>query len=207
MNKRLLTLLALGLPTCFLLGFWSCPVFAQNTITFTAEVTVGVETVTPVLTWSTSPVASDCFASGDWFGSKGPFGTETLSPITNGATYNLMCEWLASESVTLSWTAPTQNTDGSPLTDLAGFNIKYGTTPGGPYPNEVSISNPSITTFVVSPLTSGNWFFVATAFNALGVESDFSNEALKILGTITVQESVGIVVNPKPNVPTGLDAQ
>ena len=29
-------------------------------------------------------------------------------------------------SATLSWTAPQQNTDGSPLTDLAGFEIRYG---------------------------------------------------------------------------------
>ena len=35
----------------------------------------------------------------------------------------------SSGTVTLSWTPPTQNVDGSYLTDLAGYNIYYGTHP------------------------------------------------------------------------------
>ena len=30
-------------------------------------------------------------------------------------------------SMSLSWTPPTQNTDGSALTDLAGYKLYYGT--------------------------------------------------------------------------------
>ncbi len=36
-------------------------------------------------------------------------------------------------SVTLNWTAPTQNEDGTTLTDLDGYKIYWGTTPGS-YP-------------------------------------------------------------------------
>lgn len=155
-----------------LLLFLSLPAIAQNTITFTAEITTGVETVTPVLTWNTVPLADDCIASGNWTGSKGPNGTETLAPITSGATYNITCEWFDA-TATLSWIAPTENTDGSPLTDLDGFKIYYGQTQGGPYGNIVDLNNETLTTFIVSPLASGNWFFVITAYNTIDTESNF----------------------------------
>ena len=193
MRKSLLVLIALLLPTFAV---------AQNTIIFTAETTTGVETVTPVLSWDTQPAANTCIASGDWIGNKGAFGIETLPPITSSATYNLSCEWF-DQAATLSWTAPTQNTDGTALTDLAGFKIKYGLSAGGPYPNEVDISDPLVTVHVISPLGVGVWFFVSTAYNAIGVESDNSNEAQKVIETMADVRSVGITVNPKPASPDG----
>jgi hypothetical protein len=192
LRASLLPLLLLALPS-----------YAQNTITFTAEVTSGVETVVPVLTWDTTPLADDCVASGDWTGSKGPSGTETLPAISSGATYNITCEWF-DDAATLTWTAPTQNTDGTPLTDLDGFKIKWGQTLGGPYPSEVDIADETATSAVIQPLASGNWFFVSTAYNALGVESDNSNEAMKNLGLVSVVDSIGITVNPKPATPENL---
>ena len=107
--------------------------------------------------------------------------------------------------MTLSWTAPTQNTDGSPLTDLDGYKIYYGQTQGGPYATVIDVSNEGVTSYIVAPLASGNWFFVATAYNALAVESVFSNEAMKNLGLISAVRSIGITVNPKPSPPLGLN--
>lgn len=175
------------------------PVSAQ-TVTFTADVTSGVEQVVPVLTWDTAPPADDCVASGDWTGSKGPSGTETLPPITSSATYNITCEWL-DVTATVTWTPPTQNTDGTAYTDPKGFKVYYGMSQGGPYDNVDDIPDPNATTHVISPLASGAWFFVATAYNQNDVESDVSNEASKILGLTTAEESVGITVNPKPAPP------
>jgi len=84
----------------------------------------------------------------------------------------------------LTWTAPTQNTDGTPLTDLAGFKIYLGTTQGGPYPVSVDIPDPLATTFTVPNLTEGTtYYFVSTAYNSAATvqESDFSNEATKLI--------------------------
>lgn len=81
-------------------------------------------------------------------------------------------------SVSLSWTAPTQNEDGTALVDLAGFKIYYGTSPGN-YTNQIRIDNASITTYMVDNLTPGTYFFSATAFNVSGIESRFSGEATK----------------------------
>lgn len=179
------------------------PVHAQNIISFTAEVTSGVETVIPVLTWDTTPLADSCTASGDWSGDKGPSGEETLPAITGSATYNISCDWLDASAV-LTWTAPTQNTDGTAYTDPKGFKIYYDMSQGGPYANVNDVPDPNATTHVVAPLIPGTWFFVATAYNQLDVESDVSGEVMKILGLSSETESVGITVNPKPNAPTGL---
>jgi len=71
----------------------------------------------------------------------------------------------------------------------------------------IEISNPAVTTFVVSPLTPGTWFFVSTAFNQNAVESNQSNEASKVVGSVGVSESVGITINPKPASPGNLTVQ
>ena len=90
----------------------------------------------------------------------------------------------AGEAV-LSWTAPTQNTDGSALTDLAGYKIYAGFVQGGPYGDvSITINNPTTTTFTVPGLTEGStYFFVTTAFNSANPvqESDFSNEVSKLI--------------------------
>lgn len=86
-----------------------------------------------------------------------------------------------SYSVTLSWTPPTQNADGSTLTNLAGYKIYYGISEGN-NPNVIIIDNPGIAAYVVENLTPATYFFAATAFNSNGIESEFSNIAIKIIG-------------------------
>ncbi len=103
-------------------------------------------------------------------------GTTTirLGPFT----IEVLAEGAATGAATLSWTAPTENDDGTPLTDLAGYRLYWGTTPGS-YPNSVTIDNPGVTTYVVENLVSGTYEFAATAFNTAGVESRLSNPATK----------------------------
>ncbi|MEQ9564088.1 MAG: putative Ig domain-containing protein [Woeseiaceae bacterium] len=81
-------------------------------------------------------------------------------------------------SVSLTWTAPTQNEDGTPLVDLAGYKIYYGVSQGD-YPNQIRVDNPGLTSYVVDNLSPDTYFFVSTAFNSSGVESNFSNIAVR----------------------------
>ncbi len=82
-------------------------------------------------------------------------------------------------SVTLNWTAPTQNEDGSDLTDLAGYVIYYGLQ-SGRYTEEISIDNPSVTTYIVNGLLADTtYYFAATAKNSTDEESRYSGEAAK----------------------------
>ena len=78
-------------------------------------------------------------------------------------------------TMSLNWQPPTQNEDGSPLLDLAGYVIHYGTA-SSDYGNEIRIENPGVTTYLVENLAPGTYYVAATSFNSDGVESDYSAE-------------------------------
>jgi hypothetical protein len=82
-------------------------------------------------------------------------------------------------TATLSWLPPTQNTDGSALTDLAGFKIYYGTASGN-YTEVITVDNPGISSYLVDSLPTGfTYYFVMTAMDASGMESEYSTEGSK----------------------------
>jgi hypothetical protein len=80
-------------------------------------------------------------------------------------------------SLRVEWTAPTRNTDGSPLTDLAGFRIYYGTERDRPF-NVLELSDPAQTRHTFN-LTSGTYFIEMTAFDLNGNESAPSNRLVR----------------------------
>lgn len=104
---------------------------------------------------------------------------ETVNDVSRKRTQTIVTGPVVG-SVTLNWAAPTQNEDGSALTDLAGYKIYWGTTPGN-YPNSVTISDPDATTYVVDNLTPGTYEFVATSFNTSDLESSYSAPATKVV--------------------------
>jgi hypothetical protein len=83
-------------------------------------------------------------------------------------------------SVTLAWQPPTENTDGSPLMNLNGYRIHYGTEPGN-YANTISVHNAGVTRYVIENLAPGTYFFAITAISGVGAESDPSREATKTI--------------------------
>ena len=76
-------------------------------------------------------------------------------------------------SLMLSWAAPTTNEDGSPLSDLAGYKLYYGTQPGQ-YSNVVNVGD--FTSAEIGELAAGTWYLAVTAYDIYGNESGFSNE-------------------------------
>jgi hypothetical protein len=81
-------------------------------------------------------------------------------------------------SATLSWTAPMQNTDGSTLTNLAGYRIHYGTS-ASMLSQTVQISNAGLTTYVIENLEPGTYYFAVRAYSSSGAESELSNIVTK----------------------------
>ena len=82
----------------------------------------------------------------------------------------------ATGSTTLTWTAPTTNTDGSSLEDLVAYKVYYGTSPDS-YPNEIRIDNSGMTSFVVEDLSPNTYYFVMTSVNDREIESEYSGMA------------------------------
>jgi hypothetical protein len=81
-------------------------------------------------------------------------------------------------TATLSWLAPDANSDGTPLTDLAGYRIYYGSATGQ-YDHKLEITGSGTMTAVIDNLSPGGWYFAATALNSTGLESGLSNEVQK----------------------------
>lgn len=100
--------------------------------------------------------------------------TTTLGPFSITVTA------AAAGAATLSWTPPTQNSDGTTLMNLAGYEILYGRSSNN-LDQTVSLTNPSLSTYVVDNLTSGTWFFAVMARNSGGVTSPLSNVASKTI--------------------------
>jgi len=77
-------------------------------------------------------------------------------------------------NATVNWTPPTQNTNGSALTNLAGLYLYYGTSPSS-LSQMVQISSASQTSYTISNLASGTWYFGGVAYTAAGTQSAMSN--------------------------------
>ncbi|MBU2677970.1 MAG: putative Ig domain-containing protein [Gammaproteobacteria bacterium] len=95
----------------------------------------------------------------------------SLPPFTVNVVQN------ADGSITLSWTPPTQNEDGSDV-NLAAYKFYYGTSPGS-YSNQVRVDSPGMSMYVLENLAPATYYVVATAIGTNGAESAFSNEASK----------------------------
>jgi hypothetical protein len=71
---------------------------------------------------------------------------------------------------TLDWQPPTENNDGTLLTNLAGYTVYYGTS-ANDLSQSVKVANPGLASYTVTGLTSGTWYFAVTSYSADGVES------------------------------------
>lgn len=81
-------------------------------------------------------------------------------------------------TATLSWIAPTQNEDGTALTNLAGYRIHYGRSPTE---LTATIQVPaSVTRYIVEDLAPGDWFFAVRAYTSTS-ESEPSNTGSKVV--------------------------
>ena len=86
----------------------------------------------------------------------------------------------ASGTATLTWVAPTTNTDGSPVTPLSGFTIYYGTS-ASTLTQSVVVSGATTTTYEITGLASGTWYFAVAADAADGTQSAMSSVGSKTI--------------------------
>lgn len=102
--------------------------------------------------------------------SAGSSTTATPPVATNNST----------GSATLSWTAPTTNSNGTALTDLAGYHVHYGTNAGS-LTKVIDISSTGTSSYTVTGLTTGTWYFAISAYTNTGLESGLSNIGQKTI--------------------------
>jgi fibronectin type 3 domain-containing protein len=85
---------------------------------------------------------------------------------------------ITNPSTTLQWSTPVVYIDNTPVT-VSGYKIYYGTESGN-YTSVLNVGN--VNSFTVQNLTANTtYYFVVTAYDADGVESDPTDEQSKTL--------------------------
>jgi hypothetical protein len=165
-------------------------------VTFTASPTKVQQGGTAVLTWKASN-AYMCHGYGPWDVSEPVEGSSTTNGLTATTTFILTCfnssgaKTSAKATVTvvdsatagtanLSWTAPTSNVNGTPITPLRGYTIHYGNSQGS-MTQSLVVSGAATTGAEITGLGSGTWYFGVAADATDGTQSEMSP-----IGSITL---------------------
>jgi hypothetical protein len=80
----------------------------------------------------------------------------------------------------LTWDPVTQNTDGTPMTRLAGYKVYYGRAPWA-LTHVAVVRDPHVTSYTVRELAPGRWFFAVAAYSRDGTESGGSKVKSKVI--------------------------
>ena len=94
--------------------------------------------------------------------------------------FSISVNQVATGNVTLSWSPPTTNADGTALTNLAGYRIHYGRS-AGTLDTTIVISNPGTIRWVIENLSPATWYFSMSSYNANGIESTRSGVVSRTL--------------------------
>jgi len=135
--------------------------------------------------WATFTAATGKLAGTPAAGEVGTYSNVAISVSDGKATaslgaFSIAVTAISNGRVTLSWTAPTENTDGTPLTNLSGYKIHYGTSASS-LSQSIDVNTVGVTTYMVDNLAPATWYFAITAVTATGVESSYSNVANKTI--------------------------
>jgi len=135
--------------------------------------------------WATFSTATGLLSGTPAAGNAGTYSNIVISVSDGKATTSLTAFSIAVKAPTvgsaqLSWTPPTSNTDGSTLTDLAGYRINYGTSSGA-LTKSVQVPTAGVTSYLVDNLTQGTWYFTVVAYTSAGLDSAASSMTSKTI--------------------------
>jgi Putative Ig domain len=135
--------------------------------------------------WASFNTASGALSGTPATAQVGSYAGVTISVSDGKASASLPAFTIAvtsapASAVTLNWTTPTQNDDGTPLADLAGYHIAYGTDVNA-LSQLVDVAGAAATSYTFASLAGGTWYFTIRSYTNAGVESVPSNAASKTL--------------------------
>lgn len=137
-----------------------------GTITSTAQIAVAVNTTGLAAGTYSATVAITVYKGGS---ATIPV-TLTVAPATTTSSSTTTTLTSTSTTASLSWSPP------STSTGVAGYNVYMGTA-SGVYGPPINVGN--VTSYGLSNLAVGTYYFVVTDYDTSGVESPPSNEVSK----------------------------
>jgi len=162
---------------------------------------------TVTLTWSTTPTVDGTASSGcvgSWASGALAAGGSAVVTVTAATTYTVTCTW-DNLTADLSWTAPTQNTDGSAIAG-AQLPLTYTVNAGASGKETVLKSGIAATTYTDQRTADGTVCYTVVAVDAIAADSpsDPTNELCATFAKATAQASQSVtLLSTKPNAPTG----
>lgn len=172
-----------------------------QTFTRTAGPGAGQQTISWNVTGAVSCAASATPSNSGWTGSKPASGTAIVSMATSDQLV-LVCSTAGDSGAVVLWTAPTKNTDGSNLTDLAGFTLYTGQNAAALI--KQGTYAPGVLSATLTGLAPGAWFFALDAFNSTNDHSAMTGNVTKTTTAVESATSTLKVTVPLP--PTGVTA-
>jgi hypothetical protein len=94
-----------------------------------------------------------------------------------GITVNGGVTSTSTGSARLYWVEPTKNTNGTPVSNLGGIRIYYGTSASN-LSHMVQVASPA-TAYTIGNLAAGVWYFAAAAYTTAGIQGARSAVASK----------------------------
>jgi hypothetical protein len=102
------------------------------------------------------------------------------APQLQALTVTVVAQGAATGTATVTWSAPTQRVDGSPIGELAGYRVLYGKSSRN-YDHTVEINTAGINRYVLEGLGAGTWYFAVQAITSDGLSSAPSREVNKTI--------------------------
>ncbi len=134
---------------------------------------IGITLITAVGTGCGGSVSGSAASAGT--SSTGKAGTGgTTGTTSSGSTPS------TTGIATLSWTPPSENTDGTTITSLVGYRVYYGTSSDA-LTKTVDVSGSAVTSYEITNLTAGTYYFAIAALAPNGAESALSDTASKTI--------------------------
>lgn len=109
-----------------------------------------------------------------------PIYTVNLTGTSSGSGSSGGSGGTTTGAATLSWTPPTLNTNGTTLTNLAGYIVNYGTSAGN-LTSSIKLANPGLSSYVVESLSAGTYYFAVSAYTSSGTSSVLSKVVSKTI--------------------------
>jgi hypothetical protein len=136
-------------------------------------------------TWATFSTATGEISGTPGASSAGTYSNIVISVSDGTASaslspFSIAVNQLSNGTATVNWTPPTDNTNGTVLTGLAGYQIHYGTSSNA-LTQTVQVSNAGLSNYTLTNLSAGTWYFGVTAYTSSGAQSSMSNVASKTI--------------------------
>jgi len=109
-----------------------------------------------------------------------PVAAALLCALAAAGCERINADAPAGGSARLSWTAVTTDIGGTQLHDLAGYRVYYGTSARALY-SVVVVPDPRATSYEVTDLAPGTWYFGVAAYTSANVQGALSNVGSKTI--------------------------